>query len=578
MDERLVAGVVAVVMSGEDAFVAQIGPAALFAVLGDHIQRHPIRSAWLDEALPPRPSKGRRGADDINDSALGISAVIEPNLYHLRVSPHDVLVLADSGLAGQLPLSDVVKAVAGLSIKMAIKNLGQVAQANNCSALALLVVEETPSTFGSLLKKNIPPVPRKAATATEASAMVETVAEAEPALETETGDKKGRSLFRPKIEWPAIFSKKSTPVEVVEDDDPIEEPVIARETPPRPAKKGKEAKAARETHEPEEELDWEAREMASVARGSNFEPELRRTPPGERTQILQRLGMIILLPIMLLGRGVAAIIHRDRDEHGGQARRQAGAQAYRREPAPTGSPSWKILLYIALAIPLLVGLIVGVIYWQKGRQQEAEYTAFITNAQAKFEQAQTSDPNAALGLMAEAETLLIEAEKIKSGQPEITELRLKMAEQTDKVGNMQRLYYLPQLRQYTDEGTNLKGLLVQGVELYVLDAGTDRVFHHRLDDLGEALLPDDQSLLVVSRGQAVESITVGDLLAMAWMPAGGNRQTSDLIVLNSTGLLEYNSSWGITTSAPGDAAYPVCAAGSGGQLLRQFLYFGPTGQ
>lgn len=548
VDERLVAGVVAVVMSGEDAFVAQIGPAALFAVLGDHIQRHPAQSVWLDEALPPPPSPGRRSAEAVNDSALGISALIEPNLYHLRVSPQDMLVLADSGLAGQLPLSDVVKAVVGRNIKTAIKNLGQVAQASNCSALALLVVEETPSTFGSLLKKNIHPVPRKAAPATESPGMVEAVAAAEPAFETEVGDKKGRSVFQPRVEWLGVFSKKPTPVGEWEEDEPVAETVVEDESPPRPVKKGKEAKATRKAHDSAEELTWGAREMASVARGSNFEPELRRTPPEERTQILQRLGMLILLPIILLGRGVAAVIHRD-GEHSSHIRRQAGAQAYRREPAPAGSPSWKLLLYIALAIPLLVGLIVGVIYWQKGRQQEAEYTAFITNAQAKFQQAQTSDPSAALGLMAEAESLLIEAEKIKSGQPEIIELRQKMAEQTDKVGNVQRLYYLPQLRQYTDEGTNLKGLLAQGVELFVLDAGADRVFHHRLDDLGEALLPDDQSLLVTSRGQAVENITVGDLLAMAWMPAGGNRQTSDLIVLNSTGLLEYNSSWGITTSA-----------------------------
>jgi hypothetical protein len=36
---------------------------------------------------------------------------------------------------------------------------------------------------------------------------------------------------------------------------------------------------------------------------------------------------------------------------------------------------------------------------------------------------------------------------------------------------------------------------------------------------------------------------------MTWMPAGGNRQTSDLMILNSTGLLEYNPNWGVTTSA-----------------------------
>jgi hypothetical protein len=254
-----------------------------------------------------------------------------------------------------------------------------------------------------------------------------------------------------------------------------------------------------------------------------------------------------LLPIAMLGRGVSAILHLNPEGGSGHTPRQAGAQAYRREPAP--AISWKLLINIAIAIPLLVALIVGIIYWQKGRQREAEYTEFVTGAQNKFQQAQTTDPVAALGLMAEAETLLVEAEKIKSGQPEIAELRQKMAEQTDKVGNMQRLYYLPQLRQYTDEGANLKSILVQGVELYILDAGTDRIFHHRLDDLGEALLPDDESLLIVSRGQVVDEVTVGDLLAMTWMPAGGNRQTSDLVVLNSTGLLEYNSNWGITTSA-----------------------------
>jgi hypothetical protein len=115
-----------------------------------------------------------------------------------------------------------------------------------------------------------------------------------------------------------------------------------------------------------------------------------------------------------------------------------------------------LLRNIALLIPLLVALIVGIIYWQKGRAREAEYTEFLTGAQNKFQQAQGSDPGTAYGLMAEAETLLVEAEKIKSGQPEITDLRQKIAEQTDTVGKVQRLYYLPQLRQYTDPGTNLK--------------------------------------------------------------------------------------------------------------------------
>ncbi len=551
VDERIVAGVVALVMSHDDAFVAQIGPAALFAVLGDHIQRYPTKSVWLDEALPPRSAKQRKSSEDENESALGISPVIEPNLYHLRVSPQDMLILADSGLAGQLPLGEVVKAVAGRNIKTAIKNLGQVAQASDCSALALMVVEETPSNFGSFLKRNASPPNRKSAAAAalpvEPEPAVEALVESQVLAKTASGGllatplAKTRSMIQQPVQWLGTVSKQSGQANEVEEDSFSPPPKIRELEDDIPLPKA--------TSHPGQKTAQEAKVMASMARGSNFEPKLRpsqsrSTPFG---QIFRWLGIILLLPIVVLGRGVSAILNLTSGDASGHTPRQAGAQAYRNQPAPP--VSWKSLVYVALAIPLLVTLIVGVIYWQKGRQREAEYTEFVTGAQNKFQQAQGVDPGTALGLMAEAEVLLGEAEKIKSGQPEITELRQKMAEQTDKVGNMQRLYYLPQLRQYTDEGTNLKSILVQGVELYVMDAGTDRIFHHRLDDLGEALLPDDESLLIVSRGQVVDEVTVGDLLAMTWMPAGGNRQTSDLVVLNSTGLLEYNSNWGITTSA-----------------------------
>lgn len=564
VDERVVAGAVALVMSGEDAFAAQIGPAALFGVLGSRVQRYPAQSVWLDEALPPRPAKGRRSADDVNESALGIQAIVEPNLYHLRVSPQDVLVLADSGLASQLPLSDVAKAVTGQNIKAAIKNLGQVAQASNCSALALMVVEETPSTLGSFLKKNASAASRRGSAST-AEPAVEVVVETQPAFgDRPTG--KGPSSSSPKVQWLGIFSKKAAPAGEIEEDEGFDDDFSQEEdsSPPLPRGRepGRNAAAPKESYDAGEKLGREAKVMASVARGSNFEPELRRLHPAERSfspgGIFRWFSMIILLPLALLGRGVSAMLKLGSGEAEGHGQRLAGAQAYRQQPAAAPLLSWKLLLFVSLAIPLLVGLIVGIIYWQKGRQREAEYAEFVAGAQNKFQQAQTTDSSTALGLMAEAETLLREAEKIKAGQPEISELRQKMAEQTDHVGNVQRLYYLPQLRQYTDEGTQLKGILVQGVELYVLDAGTDRIFHHRLDDLGEALLPDDQSLLVVSRGQAVDNVTVGDLLGMTWMPAGGNRQTSDLIVLNSTGLLEYNSSWGITTS---NLATPATAFG-----------------
>jgi hypothetical protein len=232
---------------------------------------------------------------------------------------------------------------------------------------------------------------------------------------------------------------------------------------------------------------------------------------------------------------------------GEQEPRRAGTQAQTQEPRST--TNWALLRNIAIAIPLLIAVIVVVSYLQKGRLREAEYTEFVTTAQSKFEQAKAVDPTSALTLMTEAEAALIQAEQIKpESQPEIIALRQQMAEETDRVGQVTRLYYLPQLRQYTDPGANLKGIVAQGVEIYVLDTGNDRIFHHRLDDAGETLLPDDESVLIAARGQTVNNTEVGELIDMTWMPTGGNRQTSDLVILTSAGLLEYNPSWGTTTS------------------------------
>jgi hypothetical protein len=224
--------------------------------------------------------------------------------------------------------------------------------------------------------------------------------------------------------------------------------------------------------------------------------------------------------------------------------RQAGTQAQQPE---TGFFSWKLLRNVAIAIPLLVALIVGINYLRAGQLRDAEYQEYMTTAQSKFDQAQAIiDPAAALGLMAEAENSLLQAETINQGQPEIAALRQQMADYTDSVTKVTRLYYLPQVRRYTDPGTDMDTLVVQGVQVYALDTGNDRVFHHRLDDLGDALLPDDETVLMTAKGQQVDDISVGDMLGMTWMPTGGNRQTSDLVILNSTGLLEYNPNWGIT--------------------------------
>ena len=556
VEERVIGGVVAVVRQDEDVFVAQIGPTACYTVLGDFVRRYPAQSAWLDEALGPEQAE--------DEPVLGISAVVEPKLNHLRVSPEDVLVLADSGLASQLPLEDVANAVDGSNVKTALKNLGSVAQANDCSAMVLAMVEQpqptlgplkmnAPSSLGKFLRRpgGQPTVADPPLPAATSETIPEYETELEPALETVAVGSSQAVAPKPSRSFDPSGGKMADPdMAHRRHRSPTAEHTTSTATV-QTSSKHKSAKPGT-IEEEEHELEQGVKVLASTVPEATFNTQLHRgqvrhtdTPSGT-AQALRKIGTGVLMLIVFVSNGLKTLFGRVTPKPGQYTTRQAGMQAHRHQ---NFFISWKMLRNIAIAIPLLVALIVGISYLQKGRMLEAEYQELVTTAQNKFEQAQSVDPAAAFSLMAESNNLLTQAEQLKLDQPEVAELRTQMAAKADELGNVQRLYYLPQLRQYTDPGTNLKGITVQGVEVYVLDAGNDRVYHHRLDDLGESLLPDDDTLVLVSRGQAVDEISTAELLDMTWMPTGGNRQTSDLLILNSTGLLEYHPNWGLTTSA-----------------------------
>lgn len=550
-EERVVGGAVALVVKDKDAFVAQIGPAACFAVLGNFVRRYPAQSAWLDEAFTPH--------QDAAEAALGFRTVVEPHLHHLRINPSDVLVLADSGLAGQLPPGVVAKTVGADSIKAAVKNLGNVAQSKDCSALVLGVVEQQPKLVPAPLKNVSPPkLGRFFHHAGHQPEEPDAAAQPEP-VATQTA-----APARTPFPWlPGRAKQAPAPHAAVEPRRGVKQAAIKTGAvpPKRRPTRTLHTGLAEFDLEPEEEpvLASTAPEPALTA-GLGYRP--RSEPNTGGKPMGSWLGKGILVIIALLGHALKSIFSLaapSASRPGGH--RQAGLQAQRPPSRPL--VSWAMLRNLAIAIPLVVAAIVGVSYLQKDRMREAEYQELISSAQTKFEQAQAVDRPSALGLIGEARSLLTQAEQIKPDQPEIAELRNQMADAADKLANVQRLYYLPQLRQYTDPGTNLKSLIVQGVEIYVLDSGNGRVFHHRLDDLGEALLPDDDSLLLVSRGQAVEGATVGQLLGMAWVPAGGNRQTSDLVILSSSGLFEYHPTWGLgaTTIAGAESmVYPAAVS------------------
>jgi serine/threonine protein phosphatase PrpC len=512
VDDRVVGGVVVMVMCQEDVFVAQIGPATVYAVSGEEVKRYPATSIWLDD----------KSIDEDNDElALGISPLIEPNLYHIQVNPQDVLVLADSDLVSQLSPADVAQAVMLQNIRTVIKNLGKAAN-SDCSALALTVVEESHSMFNGFNGLNIP-------TSTH---LYKLLPNREPELEPNQSEEFPVSasatapgpltkLAENSLNW----LKSAMPANNVDIDDTVKK--NADKYAPRPP--------LQPTHV-----------MASTSPTPVFQPELQKEQSGMQVIVQGISSMLLMLIAALAGgfRTILGFISTGETEH---YPRQAGRQA---QPSTGNLITWKALLGLAIAIPVVVVSIVGISYLRDQRLQETEYSTLITTAQGKIEQAGSIDGGSALMLMAEAENLLIQAEQLKTGQPEVSAMRQQIATKIDSISKVERFQHLPHLRSYIDTNTNLKSILVQGNELYVMDVGTNRLFHHQLDTSGDGLLPDDNtSLILVQQGQVVDDITVGNLSDIVWMPSGGNRQTSDLLVLGSTGLLEYNPNWGITTAS-----------------------------
>ncbi len=267
---------------------------------------------------------------------------------------------------------------------------------------------------------------------------------------------------------------------------------------------------------------------------------------------LGTLGKGLLALVMIVWTGLRTLISRvlPGQEREVPARQPtAGGQARRVQAPPLPQ---RALRTVALAIPIVVLLVVGVIYWQQGVARENEFKELLGQAQTAYQQSLNTDDANARTLLAESEAKLTQSEAIKPTEPTISQLRESIAKQKDKVDRVERLYWVGKLHGYDDAATMLRRVIVNGLDVYVLDTGADQVYHHRMDEAGDALAPDQGDPVLVRRGQQIDTAVVGELIDLTWMPAGGNRQTSDLLILESGGLLEYNPSWGLASTQIGN--------------------------
>ncbi len=481
-DARTTGGISCVVLRGDDLYVAQAGPAAVYLAGRDRLIRFPEDSPWLGEDVPV-------GEDDLS-VPLGVRRVIEPTFYHHEVEPGQTIIVAGSALARLVSGSQIAQAAGAPDIEMALARLEALCGGRDLSALVVRLGSES-------------------------------------------------EVAEPKAVVAPVEARKETEETLDEWADTEETWVGVEET-------GEEETAG---------WGWGERLARWDVMG-----QLKRWGRGLVTALAVTLGGLgVLLRRIMPGNGESAEVEPVKPS---TARRERRA---RRRPARKPRPERKrterehgplyhrMLVAIAIAIPIIVIVTAAAVYWQRGQAHEAYYANLIQQAENKKAQAWAStDPATMRNLLGEALDHLAEASGLRPDDDHVLELQIEIERKLEEINHVEKLYWIGDLYEYGEAGSDPGRVIVVGIDVYVLDKGLDRVYKHLLNEVGDGLQQLDVSPILMRKGDQRDDIVVSELVDMVWMPTGPGRQTSNLLVLEQGGsLLQYDPSVGLTVLAVG---------------------------
>ncbi len=232
----------------------------------------------------------------------------------------------------------------------------------------------------------------------------------------------------------------------------------------------------------------------------------------------------------------------------------------------------RALIWVAIAIPIVVAIVVIVTLIQRGQTRRAESEALWQQANAHWQQAQTaSDQATGRTHLTAAEDFLDQLLEIRPGDTDALELGAEIQAQLDVINQVERIDSVEELNTYPQDA-DLTRVVVQGAHVFVMDRRNGKVYHHQLDEQHQkALQPDSLQTVLVSRGQQVGGVLVGDLVDMVWMPTGPDRQRASLVILESGGaLLDYDPATGellpLRVAAPETWQFPKLVGSHSGRF------------
>ncbi len=210
----------------------------------------------------------------------------------------------------------------------------------------------------------------------------------------------------------------------------------------------------------------------------------------------------------------------------------ASAQAPPVKPKRSRRWLWPLLILIplALAVAVAVGL-----WWQQ-QQMEQQFDALMQGARATLQAASDSavPAEAARDQLAGAQEDVQQALALFPTNDAAASLGAEIQSKLDEVNQIVPLYKLLTLQPLGGSGSEPEQLVVQGSRVFIGDTGLDRVVRYGLDEVS-GLIPETAGGLVAERGQVLsDGQVVGELVDIAWGAAGGERPSSNLLILDCT--------------------------------------------
>lgn len=278
----------------------------------------------------------------------------------------------------------------------------------------------------------------------------------------------------------------------------------------------------------------------------DFEPE-----PEERFPWLQAVGRVassIGLALNKAAQGTREMVVRMLPDSEPRRRARAG------RPPQAGGLAHKPLdrrwMWLALIIPVLIVALVLTTKMQQQKARQAQLDNLVKQAQdARAHAAQSSNVAEQRDLLANAMTVLIEAEKLKADDPRIPAERQMAAEALDHVNRVTRIALAP-LGDLPpgQEGTGQAAtIVVREGNLYVLDQAADQVYRYLLNESRDGVQQSPENKVILAKGDQYAGVTVGELMDMVWAEAGGERTAAGLVILDKLGQeLAYDPADGVT--------------------------------